>query len=56
MFPYADKPTAFWTGYFSSRANAKGYIRKASANMHASTKLYGLSAINQKTQDQRIVN
>jgi hypothetical protein len=24
MFPYADVPEEYWTGYFSSRANAKG--------------------------------
>jgi hypothetical protein len=56
MFPYADGENSFWTGYFTSRANAKGYIRKTSANLHASTKLYGLQAINQNTQDQRIAD
>jgi alpha-mannosidase len=30
MFPYADKPYAYWTGYFSSRANDKEYIRRGS--------------------------
>lgn len=23
MFPYADKPDDYWTGYFTSRAGAK---------------------------------
>lgn len=30
MFPYADNENSFWTGYFSSRANNKEYIRRAS--------------------------
>lgn len=30
MFPYADDEDSFWTGYFSSRANAKKYMRDAS--------------------------
>lgn len=34
MFPYADHPDAYWTGYFSSRANSKGYIRRGSSNLH----------------------
>ena len=28
MFPYADFPGDFWTGYFTSRANAKGQVRQ----------------------------
>lgn len=40
MFPYSDGPDAFWTGYFTSRANDKGYTRDASHNFHASTQLY----------------
>jgi lysosomal alpha-mannosidase len=30
MFPYADNENSFWTGYFSSRANDKEYIRRIS--------------------------
>jgi lysosomal alpha-mannosidase len=51
MFPYADNPLSFWTGYFTSRANDKAYIRRASHNMHAAQKLFGLQMIDQ-TQDQ----
>jgi hypothetical protein len=40
MFPYADAPDAYWTGYFSSRANDKEYIRRASYNYDASNQLY----------------
>lgn len=41
MFPYADHHDAYWTGYFTSRANDKEYIRRGSMNIHAATKLYG---------------
>jgi hypothetical protein len=40
MFPYSDGPVSYWTGYFSSRANDKEYVRKASSNFHASSQLY----------------
>ena len=46
MFPYADSPLTYWSGYFSSRANAKDYIRRASRNLHASNKLYTMAVIN----------
>jgi hypothetical protein len=36
MFPYSDLPTQYWTGYFTSRANSKGYTRTGSSFMHAS--------------------
>ncbi|CAL0331922.1 unnamed protein product [Lupinus luteus] len=29
-FPYADKPYAYWTGYFTSRPTLKGYVRMLS--------------------------
>ena len=47
MMPYSDKDEAFWTGYFTSRANAKDYVRRASHNLFASNKLYGLEVIAQ---------
>ena len=28
FFPYADKPNAYWSGYFTSRPALKGYIRE----------------------------
>ena len=40
MFPYSDSPDSYWTGYFSSRANDKEYIRRASHSFHASNRLY----------------
>ena len=46
MFPYSDGPDAYWTGYFSSRANDKEYIRRASHNFHASNELYSEKELN----------
>jgi lysosomal alpha-mannosidase len=36
LFPYSDNSNSYWTGYFTSRPNDKGYIRRASSNYHAS--------------------
>lgn len=47
LFPYASGNTDFWTGYFTSRANAKGYIRTASSNLHSSATLYALKMFDQ---------
>jgi len=47
MFPYGDGDESYWTGYFSSRANSKEYVRVASHNLMSSNKLYTMAAINQ---------
>jgi hypothetical protein len=39
FFPYADAPAAFWTGYFSSRAASKRYIRSATSFLQAARQL-----------------
>ena len=31
FFPYADCPSCFWTGYFTSRPALKGYVRELNA-------------------------
>lgn len=54
MFPYADQPNDYWTGYFTSRANSKKQARDGQANLHASSKLYALKALNQSTTDADI--
>lgn len=36
-FPYYSGGDDYWTGYFTSRPNAKSYIRRASANLYASS-------------------
>ena len=56
MFPYADQPDAFWTGYFSSRANDKEYIRRGSHSLHASNKFYGYAMLNQSISDDEVQN
>jgi hypothetical protein len=54
MFPYADNDASFWTGYFSSRANDKKYMRDASHTLHSSNKLFALAVIDQETTDVQI--
>jgi lysosomal alpha-mannosidase len=56
MFPYADSPQEYWTGYFTSRANSKKQIRDGQANLHASSKLYSYQVISQNTTDAEIAN
>ncbi|KAE9606630.1 putative alpha-mannosidase [Lupinus albus] len=38
-FPYADKPDAYWTGYFTSRPTLKGYVRMLSGYYLAARQL-----------------
>jgi hypothetical protein len=57
MMPYSDGPDGYWTGYFSSRANDKEYIRRASHNFHASMQIYSerlLSANEDARNEYRI--
>lgn len=54
MFPYATGDTDWWTGYFTSRANAKGYIRTASSNLHSSSILYSQKVLDQSATDAEI--
>ena len=46
MFPYADQPDDYWTGYFTSRANDKRQDRLAQHTLLASAELFGNAAIN----------
>lgn len=39
FFPYADKPNAYWTGYFTSRPGFKGYVRMMSGYYLAARQL-----------------
>jgi hypothetical protein len=48
MFPYADLPEDYWTGYFTSRPNYKKYVRDGQANLLASNKLYSAKVIDQE--------
>lgn len=56
MFPYADLPEDYWTGYFSSRPNYKKYVRDGSANLHASNKLYGIKVLDQELSNGAIAS
>jgi len=56
LFPYADDDSSFWTGYFSSRANDKGYMRRASQTLHSSNKLFSLYSISQCVWESTIQN
>lgn len=56
MFPYASGNTDWWTGYFSSRANAKGYIRRASSNLHSSSILYTQKMLDQSASEEDILS
>ena len=52
MFPYSDDPDSYWTGYYSSRANDKEYVRRASYFFDASNQLYSEAVLNhQATSD-----
>jgi hypothetical protein len=39
FFPYSDTPHSFWTGYFSSRASSKGFIRSGTSYLQAARQL-----------------
>lgn len=54
MFPYADFDNSYWTGYFTSRANAKKYIRDGSVNLHATMKLYASKMVDQSATNDTI--
>jgi alpha-mannosidase len=54
FFPYADTPHSYWTGYFSSRAASKGYIRLATSYLQAARQLeayVGRGAEDQSSSD-----
>ena len=54
MFPYADGPNDYWTGYFTSRANSKGQIRDGSSNLHAANKLFAMKMLDGAALDSEI--
>jgi lysosomal alpha-mannosidase len=56
MFPYSDSPDSYWTGYFSSRANDKEYIRRASSNFHSSSQLMSGKVLDQQADQESIKN
>jgi len=46
IFPYADNSAGYWTGYFTSRANDKKYIRDTEHTLHSASKMFALSGID----------
>mmetsp|Transcript_520 Transcript_520/g.544 ORF Transcript_520/g.544 Transcript_520/m.544 type:complete len:184 (+) Transcript_520:1075-1626(+) len=54
MFPYSDQPDAYWTGYFSSRANDKAYTRRASHYTHAQNKIAAEVCFAQEAEDSSV--
>lgn len=54
MFPYADRPTTYWTGFYTSRANDKDYVRRGSSNFHASSLLYSIKMLDQSASESKI--
>ena len=54
MFPYADNPLDYWTGYYVSRQSAKKQVRDGQANLHASNFIYALKAIDKISNDYDI--
>lgn len=44
-FPYSDKASSYWTGYFTSRPNFKQYVRRASSSFRASGGLFAQKVI-----------
>jgi lysosomal alpha-mannosidase len=52
--PYGDNGDSIWTGYFSSRPNAKSYVRYGSRQLHASEFLRSEAMLNQKLDDDSI--
>mmetsp|Transcript_19628 Transcript_19628/g.14341 ORF Transcript_19628/g.14341 Transcript_19628/m.14341 type:complete len:212 (+) Transcript_19628:133-768(+) len=55
MFPYADQPEDYWTGYFTSRANSKGQVRVGQANLISSGKLFSEKVLESNAVDQEEV-
>jgi hypothetical protein len=54
MFPYADQDDSYWTGYFTSKANSKKFIRDGGRTLNSSNKLFALAALDIDTTDAEI--
>lgn len=55
FMPYADGPHSYWSGYFTSRATLKGFVRFSSALLHATTSLLSSSQISSPAIDATLV-
>jgi alpha-mannosidase len=54
MFPYADNPQDYWSGYFASRQAAKKQVRDGQANLHASAQLLSRKVVQADADDAEI--
>ena len=54
FFPYAHKPHAFWTGYFTSRTTLKGYVRRTNNYLQAIRQLTAISSLNSDSVQQAL--
>lgn len=54
FFPYAHKPHAFWTGYFTSRATLKFYVRRASNILQAARQIASLLRLTSETVSTKL--
>jgi hypothetical protein len=52
LFPYASSPSSYWTGYFTSRANAKSFVRAGSHNLRASNQFYTSVLLDENTPSE----
>jgi lysosomal alpha-mannosidase len=46
FFPYAHRPHAFWTGYFTSRTALKYYVRRANNYLQTVRNLVAMAGLN----------
>ena len=54
MFPYADNPEDFWTGYFNSRQWAKLQVRDGQSKLHAGGLLMSEAILNEQADPKAI--
>ena len=54
FFPYAHRPHAFWTGYFTSRASLKGYVRRVNNFLQIVRQLAAISRLNNASDFESI--
>jgi hypothetical protein len=54
MLPYADAPHAYWSGFFSSRINAKGFIRDLSRYTKVANNLAAVESIQKPEESMKI--
>ena len=54
FFPYADDQSSYWTGFYTSRANQKGYIRQCSSQLMAANQFLTMQTIRKSTNEDTL--